>query len=315
MIPKNTKTTKEEGKEGKKRSSTVMSPLKKPAKKANKGGGESDSDNSDNEDSCSLILTRVTQLHKLLEDMGERMRRLEEKFEIRLTAVEGAVEDMKVNLIAVKEELNKENEKLRDDLNKCEKRVEKELVKIKGEARKLEAFRAFEIDAQEQAGKKDTVIVLGVKEDENETEESMMETVREIGNLIEVELREEDIKEVRRAGRNKIHGQNRGIVVTLCPQKKRHVMSEKKKLKNMDLSKKSKLMNKVLIFDDLTETRRKLLKAAREADRVDFAYVREGKILAKLKDRQQFAKVENADDLIYLGVSVNYSDFYRNISN
>ena len=56
----------------------------------------------------------------------------------------------------VREEVNRENDKMKSELNK-----------IKMETKKLEVFRA---DAQEHSDKKDSVIVMGVEVDDEESE-------------------------------------------------------------------------------------------------------------------------------------------------
>ena len=240
------------------------------------------------------------------------IERLEQSMEARMTAVEKDVQDMKVSMGKMSEEVT---EIVREEINRENDKMKSELNEIKLEAKKLEVFRA---DAREQADKKDSVIVMGVKEEDGESDGSLVTTVQALGKIIGVDIKKADVKSVRRAGKKRINQKNRGVVVTLCPDKKKLVMAKKSSLKDKsaELSEKNKFESKVMIFDDLTETRRKLLKTTKEAEEVDFAYVKEGKILAKLKARQQFVKIENADDLIHIGVnSVNYSDFYRNFNN
>ena len=65
------------------------------------------------------------------------------------------------------------------------------------------------------------------------------------------------------------------------------------------------------IFEDLTVPRQKLLRAVRDLSDTDFAFVKEGSILARRKDGK-FIKVDSADDLFHLGGKyIVYKDFYE----
>ena len=69
----------------------------------------------------------------------------------------------------------------------------------------------------------------------------------------------------------------------------------------------------MLIFDELTEARERLLRTVRAAQQVEFVFVKDGYILAKVNGRR-FVKLENADDLFHIGISdVDYADYYKNI--
>ena len=217
------------------------------------------------------------------------IERLEQSMEARMTAVEKDVQDMKVSMGKMSEEVT---EIVREEMKRENDKMKGELNEIKLEAKKLEVFRA---DAREQADKKDSVIVMGVKEEEDESDGSLVTTIQALGKIIGVDIKKADVKSVRRAGKKRINQKNRGVVVTLYLDKKNLVRAKKssQKDKTVELSERNKFESKVMILDDLTETRRKLLKTTKEAEKVEFAYVKEGKILAKLKARQQFVKIEN----------------------
>ena len=71
------------------------------------------------------------------------------------------------------------------------------------------------------------------------------------------------------------------------------------------------LTDQVTLTEDLTLPRRKLLKTVRELDVVEFAFVKDGAILAKQR-RGPFVKVESADDLFHLGVTTqDYEQYYN----
>ena len=63
--------------------------------------------------------------------------------------------------------------------------------------------------------------------------------------------------------------------------------------------------------EDLTEPRRKLLRDAKEMPGVEFAYIKDGTILAKQR-RGSFIRVETADDFFQLGAAdMDYSKYYK----
>ncbi len=65
-----------------------------------------------------------------------------------------------------------------------------------------------------------------------------------------------------------------------------------------------------MLMEDLTAPRRKLLTTAKECPDTEFAFVKEGIIIAK-KKQGRFVKVQNADDLFHRGrEEVDYDDFY-----
>jgi len=71
-----------------------------------------------------------------------------------------------------------------------------------------------------------------------------------------------------------------------------------------------KLDEKVILMEDLTEPRRKLLSLAKKQYSVDFAFAKDGNVVCKMKNGK-FQTVKTADDLFQIGVDdVDYRDIY-----
>ena len=157
--------------------------------------------------------------------------------------------------------------------------------------------------------------ILGIREQENETTESLAEAIEEIAKLIGSDVKKEDVKETRRIGKKKQNGKTRSVVARI--EKKDNLMAKKKDhLKdNEGIKASDKLNDKVLIFDDLTEARERLLRTVRDRENVHFAFVKDGYILARLQRGGKFIKIENAEDLFHVGVNdVDFADYYKSIS-
>ena len=92
------------------------------------------------------------------------IERLEQSMEARMTAVKKDVMDMKVSMEKMSDEVT---EIVREEVNRENYKMKSKLNEIKMEAKKLEDFRA---DAQEHSDKKDSVIVMGVEVDDEESE-------------------------------------------------------------------------------------------------------------------------------------------------
>ncbi len=216
-------------------------------------------------------------------------------------------------------ELRRSHEALRIDFGKlerlCEKKLEDKLQDMKSETCKMVVVKAIEEDAKEQEKKADYIKILGIKEKDGETEKSLKKSVESITKMIGAEVQQIDIKEIRRVGLKKNSGKLRGIVAKIDTAKKVALMEKKKSLKGREELKNSDTFDeKVLIFDDLTEARERLLRTVRGTDGVEFAFVKNGYILAK-KTSARFTKVENADDLFHLGIKeIDYALYYKNIN-
>ena len=68
-----------------------------------------------------------------------------------------------------------------------------------------------------------------------------------------------------------------------------------KRKNNEAIKENSKFEERVVLVEDITESRCKLLKTVKESEQVDFAYVKDGVIVVK-KRSGSFVKI-NVDDL------------------
>ena len=130
------------------------------------------------------------------------------------------------------ESLKRGQESLRDDFIKLEKQCEREmkghLENMRAETRKMVVLKAFEEDSKEQEGKGDGVKILGIKEGEDETLESLATAVEDIAKMIGANVAKADIREIKRVGQKRPGGKPRSIVAKL--NNKSSLMGKKKDL-------------------------------------------------------------------------------------
>ena len=169
------------------------------------------------------------------------------------------------------------------------KQIEKQEQEIKGLRKQLAEDRvknAIYEDRNEQFRRKDCFIVEGVKEEGGETKKDLIEGIQQLGNLIEVDIKDEGIEDVYRIGRQR--GQKpRPLVVRTNRLVKARLWQKKRVLNdNQRVKDNVNFSERVVIYEDLTAARRKLFKVVKESSEVDFCYTREGTIVAKRKDGQ-----------------------------
>nr|KAG5693352.1 hypothetical protein BaRGS_017645 [Batillaria attramentaria] len=126
----------------------------------------------------------------------------------------------------------------------------------------------YENDRMEQYSRRETIRIVGVKEEEEEdVEKKVLEIFKETG----AEVSPDDISVCHRIGKGK---RGRPILAKFVSRKKKkEVMRKKKALREKDRYK------NVYLNDDLTQLRARLLKMVKEASHIDKAWVVEGKIL------------------------------------
>ena len=110
----------------------------------------------------------------------------------------------------------------------------------------------------------------------------------------------------------KAQGKNRALLVKFSDKEdKLRFMGKKKGLKdNQDIKDDQRFGDKVLVFEDITIQRQRLLCAVWDLPNVEFAFGKDGYILAK-KRQDKFVKIESADDMSHPGVNeLDYKDFY-----
>ena len=194
--------------------------------------------------------------------------------------------------------------------NKLLEEIEQKLNFLKDSTDRDKFVNKMKQDKLEQYTRKDNIRIIGVKEEDNEKEEDLLATLHTIAEAAGTKI-EGPISAIHRVGRR---GQRpRQVIVRFVVRRdKAKLMKQKKNLKNnTKIRDNTKLDEKVILVDDLTDGRMKLLKIVREHRDTEFAYTVEGTIICKTK-KGQFHRIETADDLFNLGIDdVRYEDIYE----
>ena len=199
-----------------------------------------------------------------------------------------------------------------DSIREEVQQVKSELDQMKALKNRDKVLSVIEKDDEDQKARARNVIVSGIKEGAEEKEDDLKAAVREIANLADAPIQHDFT--VHRIGKKR-ERKNRVVAVTFSDKvDKVSLMDKKKKLKQrQEIKEDVRFEDKVVVFEDLTNPRQKLLKAVWDLPSTDFAFAKEGAILRKEKDGP-FTKIENADDLFKLGVlNVTYKDFYDGV--
>ena len=151
----------------------------------------------------------------------------------------------------------------------------------------------------------------GINEDNEETEEPLIEAVKAIAAEAGVTIHEGGVSAIHCIGKRGRH--NRPVIVRFVSRlQKQRTIKNRKQLKNNErIRENGKFGDKLTVTENLTAARYKMLKVASEQECVDYAFASDGAIHCKLKNGK-FVKLESADDLFKIGMEdVNYADFYR----
>jgi len=189
------------------------------------------------------------------------------------------------------------------------KQVDTRVQRLEDTVDRDQALSLMQHDRQEQYSRRENIRIQGILEEEGETEDSLIQTVFAIADAIGTTV-EAPISAIHRLGRK---GERpRAVMVRFSSRRdKAKTMGAKKKLNNnAEVKKNRKLSENVRIYEDLTDARRAILKIVQDHPNTDFAYTRDGAIIAKDK-AGKFVKIEDADDLFHLGFdNVNYRGLY-----
>lgn len=176
-------------------------------------------------------------------------------------------------------------------------------------------LRLVQGDRQEQYSRRESIRIFGIKEvtEDTETEDSLglavIAAIKETGVLID----KADISVFHRLGvRQQNSTKPRSVIVKLVRRdKKKEILSSKKILKGKQTVINNPLFaGRLLMYEDLTRVRRRLLETARRQPCVDFAFTRDGTITCRLKSGD-WTRVEQPDDLFNVGVDyVDYSEYF-----
>jgi len=156
----------------------------------------------------------------------------------------------------------------------------------------------YENDRLQQYTRKETVRIVGMKEEQGENlEKKVLSLFKETG----VDVAETDLAVVHRTGM-KNSNQSRHILARFVSRrKKKEVMMKRKNLKDKDG------MKNVFINDDLTTLRSRLLKFMKQSGKFERVWTVEGRILCVKKSTPgappdtMVRSAETADDLFHLG--------------
>jgi hypothetical protein len=149
--------------------------------------------------------------------------------------------------------------------------------------------------------RRDNIIIQGIKEVEGETVDKLKATVVELCHSIGVKVEKAAIGDIHRLGKRQgERNKARPVLVKSNRLVKCAVMQNKRRLRDMEMSR-ERWEEKITVYEDLTEARRKLREAARDAPDVSFCYSRDGTIMCKTNDGR-WVDVNNYNDLLKVGV-------------
>ena len=196
--------------------------------------------------------------------------------------------------------------KITESMEKKFQDMQEEIDSLKENLQRVVTRDAMARDRLEQFEKRDNVIVYELEEDDEESTDDLTKKFSDLCSFIGVKIEKEDISAINRLGRRGGRGGQkpppRPVLAKIKHAVKQNVMVNKKELKE----KKSK----VVIMDDVTSARRKLLKHVKDLRSVQFAYIKDGVVVAK-QTSGTFSRIENADDLFHLGEeNIDYRNFY-----
>ena len=160
----------------------------------------------------------------------------------------------------------------------------------------------YENDRLQQYGRRESVLILGIRQAEGETAEQVEQKALGVFKEAGADVKEEDIAAVHRVG--KVGRGLRPILVKFVSRRKRREVKEKS-LKGKDG------YQKVCINDDLTPLWAKLLALVKRLDNVDKAWTVGGSIhctkmvppgLAPGANQRPVVVIDTPDDLFKLGL-------------
>ena len=223
-----------------------------------------------------------------LGDIMEKLCRLEKQ----LDSVNDTMQEMRGELF----ELRQENEKLKADLEKCQKRCEV-LESASKETKQLTESTARRLNDLEQYGRRNNVRFLGMPEPERETpaqcEKAVLKICRDKLGLSE--LAELDIEACHRVGprapRHNVQGGRqyyRPVIVRFISRKATEaVLKARRQLKGSPL----------VVTEDLTAANRRLLTACWDHEGADDAWSRRGSIYVKSLTDGHIKRIETMEEL------------------
>jgi hypothetical protein len=188
--------------------------------------------------------------------------------------------------------------------------IERKLENLHEELQREKVKNKIEQEKQEQFSRRDNLIIQGIAETDTETKDDLVDRVVDLCEILRIKVAKEAIGDIHRIGKKS--DKARPVVVKSNRIVKSKIMGAKKILKyNDQLKANPKFGEWVSIYEDMTETKRKLMKAVKDNPNVDYCFGRDGVIRCKKKDGT-FINIESADDLFHLGFNdIDYSEYYN----
>ena len=264
----------------------VNAALQTPKKKKKKGKKIAQATQSPNPQSSGIQVSEVVQivlltLNQLLPSIISAVQEAVTKNTVSVQKVE----DLESGMNSLKVEV----EKLKSDVFNMQDKNDRHQV-----------LGRIDQDKQDQQMRAKNMAIFGVSEAEAETEDDLQLVVKDIAKEIGHSFQHEF--SVQRIGKKK-GDKPRGLLVK-CSSKddKDKVIERKKALKNNKKIKEDKRFSDfVVVVEDVTQPRQRLLRYVRNLPQAEFAFIKDGAILVKER-LGKFVKIETPDDLFKLGV-------------
>ena len=162
----------------------------------------------------------------------------------------------------------------------------------------------FKQDELQQEMKRENLRLSGLPENEEETEDVLIQKVCGVAREVGVELQLADFSSCHRLGKPRSDGRPRQAIVRFLTRRKRDALYQARfNLKGKEAYK------GLFINEDLTSMRYAVLSRAKEAPHVTRVSTKFGNIICKLQTGEQKV-LRNPDDLFEVGIdNVDYSHF------
>ena len=224
-------------------------------------------------------------------------------------AVRSCMEEMMPQIIGSINETITESVKVR--LDELDERV----AVLSNKAEQSRVLSVIESDRQEQFQRRDNILIQGIKEVEQETTDMLVSKVVELCDSIGVKVEKPSIGDIHRLGKKGARSKARPVLVKTNRLVKSSIMQSKRRLRDVTNMDKGSWEDKIMIYEDLTDARRKLREVAKDAPDVSFCYSRDGTIVCKTTDGR-WVDINNYNDLLKVGVqgeNLEPSRYYKGL--
>lgn len=242
------------------------------------------------------VKNQVENMDGKVGDMTRKLSSLETEVGRQNKCIQGLREE--VNAIATHNEKQSDRlEAVENDMRALRDEV-KAINQVKENAPRHLLVLKYELDRQEQYTRKDSIRIVGLSEDENETDAELRTKIVTLAATAGLdEMTAGDISVTHRLGARK-PGSTRPVICKFTKRKLKHDLLKCKKHLKKEVG-----YRNVYISEDLTSIRAKMFKMIRQNEKVKSAHTRDGKIICMLKDgdRERIVTIDTPDDLFKLG--------------